>query len=88
MNDGLLLMLEQLESHRLEVMLVPLNPNGRNYCDGGMKRCVCDRPPAWYRKLCNEHPSSRGVRRGKFDTRIRRQNVLRLLRRMIAQKPI
>ena len=80
--DGLRTMLEQLEAHRLEVMLVPLNPRLREYCEGGMKLAVVDRPPAWYRALCGRHASSRGVRRGKFDTRIRRANVLRALTRL------
>ena len=79
---GLQLMLEQLEAHRLEVMLVPLNPRLRGYNEGGMKRAVVDRPASWYRELCSRHPSSRGVRRGKFDTRIKRANVLEALTRM------
>jgi hypothetical protein len=80
---GLIQMLNELESHRLEVVLVPLNPRLRGWNEGGMKRVVADRGPAWYRRLCNAHASSRGVRRGKFDTRIRRANVLRALTRMI-----
>lgn len=80
------LMLNQLESHRLEVVLVPLNPRLRGYNEGGCKRVVADKPPNWYRKFCANHPSSRGVRRGKFDTKIKRKNVLRALRRMIDGK--
>lgn len=79
-------MLSELESHRLEVQLVPLNPRLRNYCEGGCKRVVTDRPVAWYRALCKKYPSSRGVRRGKFDTRIKRRNVLTLLGRLTAGK--
>lgn len=86
MTDSLQLMLDQLESHSLQVMLVPLNPRLRNYNDGGCKRVVCDKPPVWYRQFCWQHPSSRGIRRGKFDTRIKRANVLALLRRLCAAR--
>lgn len=81
------LMLAELESNRLEVQLVPLNPRLRNYNEGGCKRVLVDRNCAWYRAMCSRHPSSRGVRRGGFDTRIRRVNVERLLRRLIAGLP-
>jgi len=84
---ALQLMLNQLESHRLEVQLVPLNPRLRNYNEGGCRRVVVNQPPKWYRDFCNRHPSSRGVRRGKFDTRIRRANVMRLLARLACGKP-
>lgn len=81
---GLEQMLNDLESHQLQVILVPLNPRLRNYTDGGCKQVVADKPPHWYRSFCGRHPSSRGVRKGKFDTRIRRQDVLRILRRLCA----
>ena len=80
---GLIQMLAELEAHRLEVVLVPLNPNRRGWNEGGMKRVCADVPPKWYRALCREHLSSRGVRRGKPDTRIRRQGVLRALGRLV-----
>lgn len=80
---GLIQMLNELESHRLEVVLVPLNPNRRGWNEGGMKRICADVPPRWFRQLCSRHASSRGVRRGKFDTRIRRANVLRALARLV-----
>jgi hypothetical protein len=83
-REALQLMLDQLDSHKLEVQLVPLNPRLRGYCEGGMKRCVTDQPPAWYRRLCNAHVSSRGVRRGKFDTKLKRANILAILRRLVA----
>lgn len=72
-------MLSQLESHQLQVVLVPLNPRLRNYNEGGCKRVVADQNPKWYRQFCARHPSSRGVRRGKFDTCIKRLNTLRAL---------
>ncbi len=84
MNHGVEQLLNELESHRLEVMLVPLNPNRRGWNDGGMKRICCDQNPAWYRRLCAAHTSSRGIRRGKHDTKLKRANVLALLRRLSA----
>jgi len=80
---GLQIMLAELEAHRLEVVLVPLNPRLRNYNEGGCKRVCADVPPRWYRALCRDYPSSRGVRRGKPDTRIKRKNVLRALERLV-----
>lgn len=82
---ALIQMQAELEAHRLEVQLAPLNPRLRNYNEGGMKRVVVDAPPRWFRKLCQAHTSARGTRRGKQDTRIRRANVLSLLRVLIQQ---
>ena len=87
MTEALQLLLDQLESHRLHVILVPLNPRLRNYNEGGMKRVCADVPPSWYRKLCYNNPSSRGTRRGGPDTRIRRANILSVLRRLSAGLP-
>lgn len=87
MSEVLITMLADLESHRLEVVLVPLNPRLRNYTDGGCKRVVADKPPVWYRNLCNEYLSSRAIRRGKPDTRIRRANILRVLGRLCEGRP-
>lgn len=80
-------MLAQLESHQLQVVLVPLNPQRRGYNEGGCKRVLADQNPKWYRQFCARHPSSRGVRRGKFDTCIKRLNTLRALQQIIAGKP-
>ena len=87
MTEALQLLLDQLESHRLHVILVPPNPKLRNYCEGGCKRCVADKNPPWYSKLCYNSPSSRGTRRGGPDTRIRRANILSVLRRLSAGLP-
>ena len=86
-TDAFQLLLDQLESHRLHVILVPLNPRLRNYNEGGMKRVCADVSPRWYSRLCHNNPSSRGVRRGKADTRIRRANILSVLRRLSAGLP-
>lgn len=80
--QSLQLMLNELESHQLQTILVPLNPRLRNWNEFGCKRVNVDTPPAWYRRLCQKHSSSRGIRKGKQDTRIRRQNILQVLRRL------
>lgn len=77
-------MLAELESAKLEVQLVPLNPRLRNYCEGGCKRAVTSVPVKWYRQLCQRHTSSRAIRRGKHDTKIRRANILSVLARLSA----
>lgn len=46
---------------------------------GHMIRVVNERNPQWYRDLCADYPSSRRIRRCKFDTVIRRQGVIRAL---------
>jgi hypothetical protein len=82
-NCGLQLMLDTLEAHQLQVVLVPLNPSRRGYNEGGCRRVVAEANPKWYRTFCGQNPSSRGTRRGGFDTRIRRFNTLRALRQML-----
>lgn len=81
---ALIEMFNELEAHKLEVELAPLSPRLRGFNEGGCKRVVTNKPPRWYRELCNNHASSRGVRRGKFDTRIKRANVLAILARLSA----
>lgn len=80
-------MLDELESHRLEVQLVPLNPRLRNWNAGGMKRVVSDRNADWYRRFCKNHPSSRKRNKRKWDTKIKRANILRILTRLCHGKP-
>lgn len=80
-------MLAELESHQLLVILVPLNPRLRGYNEGGCRRVCMDKNPPWYSHFCCEHASSRGVRRGGFDTRIKRANTLRAIRQLIDGKP-
>jgi hypothetical protein len=84
---GLEQMLNELESHQLHVVLVPLNPRLRNYNEGGCKRVCADKSPRWYAFFCSQNPSSRGVRRGGFDTRIKRRNTLRALRQLLSGQP-
>lgn len=73
----------ELESNQLQVILVPLNPMMRGYNEGGCKRVAISKNPTWYSRLCARFPSSRGTRRGKPDTILRRKNVLTLLRTLI-----
>lgn len=77
------LLLADLESNRLVTVLVPCR---RECNEGGMIRVNMSTNPKWYQKVCASHPSSRGVRRGKFDTRVRRANIIRALQRMIDGK--
>ena len=81
-------MLAELSAHKLEVMLVPVSRHARCYTgEHSMKRVACNVGPLWYRHLCRAHPSSRGIRRNKFDTRVRRANILRVLGRLAAGLP-
>lgn len=77
-------LLAELESHQLHVILVPLDPRKRGYNEGGCRRVCADRNPRWYSRLCADHPSSRVRNHRKPDTRVRRQNILRVLRRLCA----
>ncbi len=73
-------MLNELEAARLEVCLAPSRRRDRREHD--MIRVCMSVPVKWYRVLCGKYPSSRGIRRGKFDTKIKRANVLSTLRVM------
>ena len=82
------IMLNELDSAKLEVQLVPVSRHARCYTgEHSCKRVAVSIPVRWYRLLCRRHPSSRGVRRGRFDTKIKRINILRLLARLAAGKP-
>jgi hypothetical protein len=81
LTDRLSIMLSELESSRLEVVLIP---SKRQLNEWDMLRCCVSYNCTWYRKFCAQFPSKRGVRRGKFDTAIRRQNILRVLTRLCA----
>jgi len=80
-RQNLIVMLNQLEASQLAVALAPSRRQPKN--DWDMIRVCVDVNCAWYRKFCLRHPSSRGVRKGKFDTRIKRRNTLRALRKMV-----
>jgi hypothetical protein len=78
---ALLQLQAELESSPLVTVLVPSKRSDRRESD--MIRVNVSQPPSWYRSLCGRHPSSRGVRRGRFDTRVKRANVLQLLDTLI-----
>lgn len=78
------MMLNELQAHQLVTILAPSKHRDRK--DWDMIRVNMDINCEWYRKFCARHPSQRGVRRGKFDTAIRRQHVINALERMIAGK--
>lgn len=87
MIDGVRQMLDELESSRLEVQLVPLNPKLRNYNEGGMKRVASSKNALWYRQFCGRHLSSRKRNHRKPDTKIKRASIIRILRRLCDGKP-
>lgn len=75
-------MLAELESNPLVTILAPSRRSDRR--DHDQIRVNMSVPPRWYRQFCAKHTSSRAVRRGKHDTRIKRANVLSLLRQLSA----
>lgn len=74
-------MLNELQSHQLVTILVPQK---RHTNEGGCIRVNADVNCTWYRRFCAANSSQRGTRRGKQDTAIRRQHIIRALERMIA----
>lgn len=84
LRHGLEWLHAELESSRLEVVLVPCR---REVNVGGCIRVAASRNAAWYRSLCAAYPSGRNRRKSAPDTRIKRANVARILARLIAGKP-
>ena len=81
MSEAFLELLGELESNRLEVAIVPARePRHETHC----VRVAIGQNPAWYRRLCARHPSSRRRAKTAPDTRIRRRDVLALLGRLAA----
>lgn len=78
---GLEQMLNELQSHKLTTVLTPSKRSDRR--DWDMIRVNLDENPRWYRALCARHPSKRQVRRGKFDTVIRRHRIEQALTTML-----
>lgn len=74
----------ELESHSLEVVLIPSKDHD---CAmrGGMIRAVQEQNAEWYRTFCGEHGSNRKdrLRWVKFKTKIKRQNTKRALKELI-----
>jgi hypothetical protein len=73
-------MLEELESNRLEVFLIPdCYDETRN-----SRRVVISQNAAWYRQFCAEYPSRRRLKKAKIDTIIKRKHTINGLNRVIA----
>jgi hypothetical protein len=77
---ALLQMQAEFESSQLVTILAPCK---RRVNEGGCIRVNASVNCTWYRRLCGKFPSSRGTRRGKFDTKLKRRNVARLLTALI-----
>lgn len=78
-SDALEVMAAELAERRLVVCLCPAPSSA---FEGHMVRVAVDRNPAWYRRLCASAEGWRGHRR-KADTRVRRQEVERVLAALI-----
>lgn len=87
MPEALQMLLNELESTRLEVCLAPLRSDRRGYSESGMKRVALSRNCNWYRAFTARHLSSRVRQHKKPDTKIKRRNVVRLLERLCAGRP-
>lgn len=74
-------MLNELESYRLEVALVPQK---RFTNEGGMIRVAVCQNAKWYRDFCAAHLSRRVRRKAATDTRIKRAGTVRALVAMLA----
>ncbi|HQF38821.1 MAG TPA: hypothetical protein PK322_06860 [Opitutaceae bacterium] len=84
MSETFAELLAELESHRLEVALVPArHPRHEMH----FVRVVIGQNPPWYRRICAANPSSRRRAKTAPDTRVRRANVLAVLGSLAAGKP-
>lgn len=73
----------ELQSSRLEVILVPRQFNNHGGCKlRAAQGTNCD----WYRQLCSEFESSRRQKYKKFKTKIRRKNIESALDRLCSGK--
>ena len=82
--NGAALLLAELESTRLEVVLVPCR---RSVNEGGCIRVAASKNVLWYRRFCAQYASDRRRRNRAFDTRIRRANVVSVLSRLAQGLP-
>jgi hypothetical protein len=80
--DQLEIMLGELQSERLDVVLVPA-PSPRHSMH--KVRVVAGRNPSWYRAHCARWPSSRRRLKTSSDTRIRRGDTVRTLEAMLGE---
>ena len=75
-------MLAELTSHRLEVILTP-SRRAEVAEQGGMIRVILDRNADWYRRMCEDHPSTRTRKKTSSDTKIKRQDTITALEHML-----
>lgn len=85
MSQQFELLLAELQSNRLEVVLVPCRYEANT---GGCVRVAVSRNCTWYRRFCARHTSSRQRRNSAVDTKIKRRDVERILGRLIAGLPV
>jgi len=78
LRETLEMMYQELESMRQEVILVPAP---RQNHQGHMVRVECGGNPEWYRVFCSKYGSVRRTRLS-HDTCIKRQGILRILKRL------
>ncbi|MEN6302803.1 MAG: hypothetical protein ABFE08_05395 [Armatimonadia bacterium] len=79
-------MLYELTSTALEVVKAPSQRRDARPWDG--IRVVQSRNADWYRRFCAKHASSRKRNKRLHDTRIKRQDTIRLLENMIAGRQV
>ena len=83
LKETLLGMLNELEFNRLTVVLGEAQwPQ----FTGHKVRVAIEVNADWYRLFCAGYPSERNNRRGKFDTRVRRKDTIRVLRKLANEK--
>lgn len=85
MSRKLQFMLCDLEINQLQTILVPSKRHDRREWD--CVRVNVSVNCKWYRSFCSIHASKRGVRRGRFDTIVRRRETLKDLDRLLSGHP-
>jgi len=75
-------MLAELLNSQLEVTLAP-SKRPEEAARGGMIRVILDQNAPWYRRFCAAHVSHRKDAGAKFKTRIKRQDTIEAIERML-----
>lgn len=87
LREVFVLMLEELDNTGLEVELIPFN-DYECAMRGGCIRVAVSHNVDWYRNLCATFQSGRRRRRmDDNDTRIKRQSIRRILKRLSLELP-
>lgn len=85
LKSSLTEMLYELQSNRLEVILVPQEePVNCGACIRVPKRMNCE----WYREFCECFPGKPKKNSRKLNTKIRRKETIRLLKRLISGQEV